>query len=441
MSKDYTRLLIVLLIAYIVGLIVGHVFAILFLATLGCLIWQQQKLLQLLEWIRDPDKVEPPETPGVFDELSREIDRYRKRYKKRKKKLSGYLQQFQMATSALPDATVVLDDDDRIQWANRAAVQLLNIHWPQDQHQRITNLIRSPRLIDFLQNSDQEQGQTIEIKSSLDAEVYLSLRIVPYGKKQRLFVARDVTRIQRLVEIRKDFVANVSHELRTPLTVMRGYLDTLLQNREQLPEQWQPSVKAMSDQTNRMENVVNDLLMITRLEELGKVDTNEIVVVPEMVGRIHEEAVALSGDKRHLFEISIDPDLGLRGRNAEIYSAFSNLVFNAVRYTPDGGLIRIRWYADEAGAHFQVSDNGIGIQAKDIPRLTERFYRADQSRSREHGGSGLGLSIVKHVLLRHRAKLHIESVVEQGSTFRCDFPKDVMTSISSDKKEHSGQRI
>ncbi len=432
MNADYFRLSIILIIALVIGLIFDHVSLSLFLATLGCLIWQQQKLTQLLNWVQNRNKTEPPEVSGNFEDIVREIDRLHLRHKKRKKKLAAYLQQFHQATSALPDATIVLDDENRIQWANKAAANSLNIHWPQDQRQRITNLIRSPELVRYLEGDFQDRRNTVEIKSPLNNEVYLSLRIVPYGKNQRLFVARDVTRMQKLIEIRKDFVSNVSHELRTPLTVLRGYLETMFEDKKNCPDHWRPSLKTMEEQTIRMNEVIDDLLTISRLEEGRFVMKPETVIVPEMIREIHEEAVALSleisgADKQHLFEISIEADLWIKGSTAEIYSAFSNLVFNAVRYTPDGGLIRIHWYSDEDGnAYMEITDNGIGIPPQHIPRLTERFYRVEQSRSRDNGGSGLGLSIVKHVLSRHKATLAIESTLGKGSTFRCGFPKEVV---------------
>lgn len=437
MAKDFLRLSIVLGLALIIGLITEHVLLVMLSVALACIFWQQKKLSQLLIWIRSRDDNDAPDVPGTLEEICREIDRLQLRHKKRKKKLAGYLQQFHQATTALPDATVVLDEENRIQWANKAAAQFLNIHWPQDQRQRITNLIRSPALNRYLEHNYEDQRSTVEIKSPLAADIYLSLRIVPYGKNQRLFVARDVTRIQKLVEIRKDFVANVSHELRTPLTVLRGYLETMQQHKQQCPEQWRPSLTVMQDQAIRMESVINDLLMISRLEEGRFVTNSETVIVPEMIAKIHKEATALSGEKKHLFDISAEPDLWIKGNSSEIYSAFSNLVFNAVRYTPSSGLIRIRWYQDENGAHLEISDNGIGIPPQHIPRLTERFYRVEQSRSRDNGGSGLGLSIVKHVLSRHKASLHIDSTFGEGSTFRCDFPIETIVRKPSDQIDQS----
>ncbi len=443
MSADYFRFSIILIVGFIIGLIFDHVFLFLFLTTLCCLIWQQQKLSQLLKWIQSRNKMEAPEIPGNFEDICREVDRLQSRHKKRKKKLGTYLQQFHQTTSALPDATIVLDEENRIQWANKAAANTLNIHWPQDQRQRITNLIRSPELVRYLKGDYQEQRNTVEIKSPNNSETYLSLRIVPYGKNQRLFVARDVTRMQKLIEIRKDFVGNVSHELRTPLTVLRGYLETMFHDKNNCPEHWLPSLKTMEEQTIRMNDVIDDLLTISRLEEGQFVMNPETVIVPEMISMIHEEAVALSCEtlsegQQHLFEISVEADLWIKGSSSEIYSAFSNLVFNAVHYTPEGGVIGIHWYKGRHGdAHMKITDNGIGIPPQHISRLTERFYRVEQSRSRDMGGSGLGLSIVKHVLSRHKATLYIESKLGEGSTFRCDFPGEIVITKTSDEIDQS----
>lgn len=430
MSKDYFRFFYVLLIGLVIGRVFDHVFLALFIATLGCLIWQQQKITQLFNWIQFRDNAEAPDVPGNFEDICIEIDRLqiveKKHKKKRKKKLAKYFQQFHQATSALPDATVILNADDSIQWANKAAGNLLNIQWPQDQKKIITNLIASSELEYFLKDARQDQINTIDLKSPLDPEVYLSLRMVSFGKNQRVFVARDVTRLQKLIEVRKDFVTNVSHELRTPLTVLRGYLETLLQNKNIDQKQLNMSLLTMNDQSLRMEAVVNDLLTISRLEEGQFVINSEMVDVPEMIKKIHQEAVALSGDKQLSFKISAEIDLCIKGSSSELYSAFSNLVFNAVRYTPANGIIEIRWHGDDKGAHMEITDNGIGIPPESISRLTERFYRVEQSRDRDKGGSGLGLSIVKHVLARHKATLNIESTLGEGSTFRCDFPKEIV---------------
>jgi two-component system phosphate regulon sensor histidine kinase PhoR len=221
--------------------------------------------------------------------------------------------------------------------------------------------------------------------------------------------------------MRKDFIANVSHELRTPLTVISGYLETLLDNVEGVNPRWQRALQQMSEQGARMQTLLNDLLLLAKLEATDYPSGNQPVAVDRLLAVIQSDAQALSGGQRHRISLDADGTLLLKGSESELRSAFSNLVFNAVKYTPAGADIRIRWWADGQGAHLSVADSGPGIEARHLPRLTERFYRVDASRAANTGGTGLGLAIVKHVLLRHRAHLDITSVPGHGSTFTCHF--------------------
>ena len=234
-------------------------------------------------------------------------------------------------------------------------------------------------------------------------------------------LVRDVTRIHQLEQMRKDFVAIVSHELRTPLTVIAGYLETLLDNVEEVNPRWVRALQQMQQQGGRMQTLLNDLLLLAKLEATDYPSDNQPVAVDALLQSIKGDAQALSGQRNQRITLEATPGVRLKGSEAELRSAFSNLVFNAVKYTQDGGQIRIRWWADEQGAHLSVQDSGIGIDAKHLPRLTERFYRVDSSRASNTGGTGLGLAIVKHVLLRHRARLEISSVPGHGSTFTCHF--------------------
>jgi two-component system phosphate regulon sensor histidine kinase PhoR len=222
--------------------------------------------------------------------------------------------------------------------------------------------------------------------------------------------------------MRKDFVANVSHELRTPLTVIAGYLETLLDNVEEVNPRWRRALQQMQQQASRMQNLLNDLLLLARLETSDDPAETQPVAVDQLLQSIKSDAQALSGARRHRLQLQADPHLKLKGSEAELRSAFSNLIFNAIKYSPDESEISIRWWSDEQGAHLAVQDSGIGIEAKHLPRLTERFYRVDSSRASHTGGTGLGLAIVKHVLLRHRGRLDISSTPGKGSTFTCHFP-------------------
>lgn len=430
---DAVRLALAAGAAVALGAVAGHVREALLLTLAGYVVWQHRQLARLLEWMRHRKETDPPDVPGVYEELCSEIERLRDRHKKRKKKLSGYLKQFQQATTALPDAVIVLGEQGEIGWANTAAARYLDVRWPQDAGQRITNLVRNPAVRPLLEGAASvtagpADGQrtraeaAVEIPSPVDPDVQLSVQVVPYGNKQRLFVARDVTRLHRLNQIRSDFVANVSHELRTPLTVFSGYLETLEGDAAHCPPAWRPMLAQMRMHAGRMQSVINELLLLSRLEQEDRVPQPEPVPVPELLTAIHAEARALSGERNHLFTLEVDAGLWLRGSPTELHSAFANLVVNAVQYTPARGVIRIRWWEDGDGAHLAVQDTGIGIPPQHIPRLTERFYRVDKSRSRDSGGTGLGLAIVKHVLLRHGARLSIDSELGKGSTFSCHFP-------------------
>jgi two-component system phosphate regulon sensor histidine kinase PhoR len=419
-QRDAWRLAALFTAAFLVGTLTNHTKWCLLLTAVGYIAWMHTKLELLLSWLRDHKTHEPPEAPGAFEELSLEIDYLRERHKKRKKKLASYLKQFQQATRALPDATVVLDAQNEVRWANAAARRDLGIRWPEDIGQRVTNLVRLPALRAFIEQAHEEQA--IEIQSPTDTKRYLSVLLAPYGKDQQLLVARDVTQLHRANEIRRDFVANVSHELRTPITVFRGYLENLEAQADLAPPSWRPALAQMSAHSERMRQLVEELLLLSNLEREDRVPQPEIVNVSEIVADAHARARELSQQREHLFALEIDPHLRLRGSKTELYSAFSNLIFNAVHYTPERGVIHIRWYRDDAGAHFEVEDNGIGIGPEHLPRLTERFYRVEQSRVRSAGGTGLGLAIVKHVLVRHNATLEIESTPGKGSRFRCDFP-------------------
>jgi len=320
---------------------------------------------------------------------------------------------------SINDAVVILDQEGAINWWNRAAGRILGLSAHMKQ-QNIVTMLQLPTLKASL--SGNERGN-LECPSPVYQDRMLSLLLIPYQKDQFLMVAQDISPKQHVDKMRRDFVANVSHELRTPLTVIHGYLEMMVQHVDQLPTAWRSSFNEMLSQTLRMELLVEDLLLLSRLEnqEIDQKDL-EVINVPELLSSIVGEAKTVSNGK-HKFSVGINNTLTLKGIESELRSAFSNLVINAVRYTPEGGIIKVHWYADNTGTHFAVRDTGIGIAETDIHRITERFYRIDRSRSRESGGTGLGLSIVKHVLLRHEASLYIQSELGKGSLFRCDFAR------------------
>lgn len=407
------------------GVLVGALFANVILGLLLALVaylgWHLYNMFRLVRWLRESKKFQPPEASGIWDDTFEQIFRLQQRNRKRKRDLRRMLKRFHKMIVALPDATVELrPGSDEIEWWNSAASRYLGFQYPRDTGQRVSNLIRNPEFLAYLRSGD-EQGE-IEMPSPVNEDILLKVRVIPYSKNRRLLVARDVTRVQRLERTRQDFVANVSHELRSPLTVVSGYLETLLDCGE-VSGELQTQLRSMRSQTDRMNRIVNDLMLLSRLESEDPQINVEAVMVGALVDTIADHARELSGDNEHVIELDVDPSLCISGHESELYSAFSNLVFNAIRYTPAGGHIVIRW--EEVGDElvFAVKDSGVGIEPHHIPRLTERFYRVDTGRSRATGGTGLGLAIVKHVLLRHEGHLEIDSEPGVGSTFACHFPK------------------
>ncbi len=432
------RLVLLFLGAALLGGLVGQVLPALLLAAWGALAWQLWQHHQLERWLREDRENIPPWLGEVWSDVAARFARLRRQNRKRKRKLGRLLARFQQATSALPDAAVVLDDDGRILWCNEPCHSLLGLSAAQDLGLQINHLVRYPAFVAFL--NQRCPGESLEFPSPVNAEVSLNARVVPYGKKQWLLLATDITRVRRLEQMRRDFVANVSHELRTPLTVIVGYLETLLDSDDPGLDGWRQPLRAMRQQAGRMLQIVEDLLMLARLESQKERSPRRPVAVPALLRDITEDAAVLSGEQGHELDVVADPDLWILGCEKELRSAFSNLAFNAVRYTPAGGRIEIRWFADADGVHLAVRDNGEGIAPRHIPRLTERFYRINRDRSRSSGGTGLGLSIVKHVLNNHGGQLRIASELGVGSVFTCDFPLESRTAAAPPAHNASGSR-
>ncbi len=422
-------------ISLIIGLLVagllagglsGHMLLCLWLATVFYLAFHLYKLQRLEHWLSTGAGPPPRGNHGIWGEVYYLLYRLRQHHRRRKRTIAQYLRRFREFTAAMPDATVVLRTSGEIEWFNDAAGYLLGLRAPQDIGQRIMNLVRHPVFIQHFRA--RRFGDPVEFPSPDNEGMILVVSVVPYGKEQLLLVARDNTRLHKLEKVRRDFVANVSHELRTPLTVISGFLETLADNPATPSEDRQHALKLMSEQTARMQHIVDDLLLLARLETDQRPVRMEEVTVYAMLHLLYAEAKTLSGGK-HDIRLEAEEELLLRGNREELRSAFTNLVANAVRYTPAGGRITIRWYADGVGAHFEVHDTGVGIAELDIPRVTERFYRVDAARSRQSGGTGLGLAIVKHVLERHNAALSISSKLGEGSTFSCVFPANALIRV------------
>ncbi len=405
--------------ALLLGWLFGDTLAWLCAALLGYLGWHLYQLWQLESWLRRKAGEPPRDAPGLWGGVFAQLHRLRIQSRARKKRLAGVLKEFRKSTQALPDAGVVLNAGHDIVWLNDAAGRLLGLR-PEDRGQRIENLLRAPEFAGFLKCVG--PGRTLRMVSPVDDGLKLSLQVVPYGETQRLLLAKDITHEMRLETVRRTFVANASHELRSPLTVISGYLDALAED-EELAEHWRGPVAEMGRQSDRMRRIIEDLLTLSRLESSAPEAERGFVDVGGMLAVLRKEALARPARPATL-ELSIETPDGLLGMDSEIYSAFANLIGNALNYTPAEGSVRIRWYRDGAGLCLEVADTGIGIPAEAIPRLTERFYRVDRSRDRATGGTGLGLAIVKHVLQRHGARLEIASKLGEGSVFCCRFPAD-----------------
>jgi two-component system phosphate regulon sensor histidine kinase PhoR len=382
---------------------------------------QVRHLRQLRAWIEHPKRIDLPEVGGIWGNVFAGLLDQQRRHRKRKKRLASIVAQFQASTAALPDGAVVLGSSTEIVWFNKAAQALLGLRAPQDVGLRVANLVRHPNFTHYVDSGDYEAE--VEVPSPINRMVTMSLRIIPYGEDQRLMIVRDISQRKRLEVARREFVANASHELRTPLTVLRGYLDMMIPESEGRGSlsQWRTPIEEMRGQAARMESLIGDLLRLARLESDAMNNRNDDVNVPGLLHQLIEDITALSRG-RHTIDAEIEADTYLYGREIDVQSIFSNLLTNAVQYSPEGGQIRVRWWSDRDGGHFSVQDTGLGIAADDLPRLSERFYRVDTGRSRASGGTGLGLAIVKHALEHHEARLEIDSRLGEGSTFTCHFP-------------------
>ena len=447
---DVSGTVAALLVVVVVGLLSGHLVLSLLVGLFAYIGWHLRSMVRLLRWLADGMHAEPPVLHGVWDDLLGYLIALRVRARKRKRKMSRFLRRFQEAAAALPDAALIFGRFGEIEWCNPAARHLLGLGAGRVAGHYFTHLVRHPALTQYLEAGD--YSQPIEIPAPVDESRLLSCQINPIGKKhQRLLIARDVTRSHLLDSVRRDFVANVSHELRTPITVLRGFLETMGDDAALDCPDWSRSIELMSQQASRMERIVNDLLMLSRLELEVPGDPGpglEPVPVPEMLVGIIQDARMLSGEGGHVFTLEVNPELWLRGSAEELRSAFSNLIFNAVQHTPAGSRVSVVWrfVGDESsgqvvenGAVLTVADDGEGIPDRHLPRLTERFYRVDKARSRARGGTGLGLSIVKRIITRHRAELEVYSELGRGSRFTCRFPAAIVYRRARYHAEEPGQ--
>ncbi|KPM85417.1 MULTISPECIES: phosphate regulon sensor histidine kinase PhoR [Pseudoalteromonas] len=427
------RLFMYFLPLLLVGVLVGAPFLLLFLGSFALLIWHYHQLYRLSDWLLNQRSFNPPEGEGAWEQVFEGIYHLQHRNRKKRNELADLIRRFRDGAEAVPDAVVVLQKDLSIIWCNQLALKVLGLQWPTDHGQRLDNLIRDPKFAKYMNKACFDEPLELDGGHSYDQT--LEFRVMPYASSQLMMVVRDVTRLKQLEQMRKDFVANVSHELRTPLTVVTGYLEMLDSDSLPPPAMWQKAQTTMLEQCKRMDSLVNQLLSLSRIEGARRQDNDKPVNVPQLLTYIQTEAQSLNQDKGHELIFNVDASLDIKGAEDELRSAFSNLVFNAIHYTKPGGKIVVDWQLKNNQAAFSVTDNGDGIAAEHINRLTERFYRVDKARSRTTGGSGLGLAITKHVLTRHDSRLDISSKLGQGSTFAFAFGSEKVVRLTDNIKK------
>lgn len=418
------RVALVLLISLLLGWMFGQMGWWLALGIGAYLLWQLRNLWELDRWVRFRNVLHPPDFGGPWGELTAVIARIYRRKQFHKQRVGNLLREFRRLTAGMPDGAALLGHYNELLWFNQKAERWLGLRRKRDVGIRIENLVRYPPFVQYLERGD--YSHSVTLLQPGPQQRWLSFHLVQAeGSTQKLLIVRDVTKEMRIEAMRKDFVANASHELRSPLTVISGYLDALADDPE-LEAAWQAPVNEMRRQSERMRSLIEQLLHLSRLENSAELSEDHCVDVPGLLSLIRKD-IASSEHRPTQVTLSLDDDICLLGSETELQSVFANLISNAVKYTPSTGSIAIRWWRDSEGAHLSVSDTGIGIAPEHLPRLTERFYRVDAGRSREMGGFGLGLSIVKHALQRHDATLTIDSELGKGSTFTCHFPPERVT--------------
>ncbi|MCK6370470.1 MAG: phosphate regulon sensor histidine kinase PhoR [Gammaproteobacteria bacterium] len=388
------------------------------IASLGALAWHLYHLYQRDRWLQTGRLDSIPEGAGTWPRVFARIEYIREKSRKRRRRWRALVREIRASARSFPDGGVLLNDRHEILAYNTAAQRLLNLKRTRDRGQRIENLLRHPDFVAHLASGS--YGKSIELPAPAGHDTWISCLLIPYGPQQRLLLIRDITANVRLERTRRDFVANASHELRTPLTVISGYLEAL-QEDEAAPEVWRQPLIEMDNQAKRMSQLLDDLLELSRLESAQPCSLETEVDIVALVHTARKEALAMSQHPQ-VVDVDIRSSTRLLGDEKEIHSVVSNLVSNAVRYTPSDGAIRIEWDVDDRGGRLTVSDTGIGIAEEEIPRITERFFRTDSGRARQKGGTGLGLAIVKYALRRHEADLEIRSRLGEGSSFTCHFP-------------------
>jgi len=420
---EFTRILIVVATSILFGLVSGYWTIAVLLPLLIYVGWMLIQIRALERWIRLGAKNSLAlDSSGIWQLIVQHIVQSQRKNKERKTRLSQMARQFEATIAALPEATLVINAHRDIELTNQASYELLGIEKIRDVGQKVDNLIRDPEFMKLLES--EQLPQTIEIESPKDNLKTLSVSCVEFGHSQKLITARDVSQRIAVQKLRKAFIANASHELRTPLTVIAGYLE-LLESEKEIPDFVKKQIVNASHQASRMQKILDDLLMLSKLEEKGySKESGELVKMPTLLEKLVSDFRKTRAKDTHEIELIVADDLNLKGIENELYSLCQNLLSNAVKYSPNGSVIKVCWQQTPEGSPFlSVEDNGEGIAPEYISRLTERFFRVNVSRSRQVGGTGLGLSIVKHILENCGGYLQIESELGHGSVFTAHFPK------------------
>ncbi|WP_415390812.1 phosphate regulon sensor histidine kinase PhoR [Porticoccus sp. Uisw_050_02] len=423
LASEAQLILLLLFLSTIVGLTNDHLVLTWLIAVLLYLIWASLGILKLYRWLERGCVGHPPDISGIPADMADHLYRMQQRNeraKRSRKELSGRVGQ---VTAALPDAVLTLSAERILEWWNPSAVKILGLK-ESDRGQSIVNIVRDPRFVAFIE--DPIQLTQLELAASENPNRTVLFSAAMFGQGEILLVVRDISRLKHLEQVRQDFLGNISHELRTPLTVLSGYTETLLAAQEGLPQAWKKALGQMQEQTSRMTCLANDLVMLSQLESTAAPAPKTPIATEQLLQDIVKDALVISESisvgQPDKVSLEYADAVCLSGDHKELYSAFSNLVLNALRHNPAETKIKVKAYIENNFQVIEVSDNGSGIDSTHISRLTERFYRVDASRSSATGGTGLGLAIVKHVLIRHSGLLEIKSTLGKGSAFRCRFP-------------------
>jgi two-component system phosphate regulon sensor histidine kinase PhoR len=380
-------------------------------------IWLWQ-LWRMRRWLEDPDEA-PPESAGIWGLVYDTIYRLQRENREARGRLQSTVDYLRSSFASMRDGVVILTQSGAIEWSNIAAGRLLGLQYPRDQGQPVLNLLRWPAFHDYFLQGDFQSP--LQLPSASNPRQILQVEITTFAGGDFLLFVRDVTRMVQMEQMRRDFVGNVSHELRTPLTVFKGYLDTLVASELLDDPRLDKALGQMDAQVQRMENLLTDLLWLSRIESVREERKTEDVNMVAMLEELREEL--RSSYPERLVVLELETQQTVVGDYRELRSAVSNLVINAIKYSEDDTPVAVSWTERPESLLLTVSDSGVGIEEQHLSRITERFYRVDESRSVNTGGTGLGLAIVKHVAASHRAELHIESEPGRGSQFSLEFPR------------------